>query len=540
MTANFLPQTSVVLNDLGLKVAPPPAGRKVTLLGITSNTGIPVFEPYTVQSVEQALNSLYFTTYGTENGSTWPKSGNWPGELALAIEEAVNGGAENIEVVVIGHYSGQELLDYIRPDYSKSGRYMDLSGAYDVLGTRDLDIVIPVGAYIDDSTDVASTNFGKQLADFCYQTTSEDNACIGVIGVQPPLSWLWDRRLYLSGNSVISGELISLFGTTPTGGGIHTGNVSSTGNPSAVSAALKAVMFGTPSTTLVSEWVTYHTNTTGVAGYLTSVYNGKDSIYQAWQFGAADQDGNILQNLSTSTDVHANYFASWQATNRDGTVATDSRNGKIDAGAYLSVVSAPLVAVGTQVASLALAVGAPPSSIARTTTGVAGYAGLINSLAPHSATTGKRIGGVQASKTLSKTQANRLTGFRHVTLYTRSTGLSVTKDVTGAHNVSQYRRSDYNLLSTVRIVFDVVDSIRSVGDRYIGEPNNAPQLNAMDNDIEAVLASFAGVGALRGYTYSLSSTPDQRVLGIVEVNLTLEVAYEILEIQLTVSLSKGE
>ena len=58
--AEYLPGINVTLNDLGLKVAPPPAGPKITLLGVTSNTGLRVREPYTVASVEKAMNTLYF------------------------------------------------------------------------------------------------------------------------------------------------------------------------------------------------------------------------------------------------------------------------------------------------------------------------------------------------------------------------------------------------------------------------------------------------------------------------------------------------
>lgn len=538
MTNNYLPQFSVTLNDLGLKVAPPPAGPKVTLLGITSNTGVTLFEPYTIQSVEKAINSLYFTTDGTEYGGSWSKSGNWPGELALAIEEASNAGAENIEVMVIAHKTGEALLDYIRPDASKASRFSDLSGAYDVLRNRELDIVVPVGVYIDDSTDTSNQNFGKQLADFCFQATQENNACVGVIATQPPLHWLWDRRSALSGNAIISGELQSLFNVTVSGG-VFTGVVTSASHSTGVSNALKNVFFGTPSTTLLGEWARYHYTPYGSDGFLTNVHSSKDTIYQAWQYGAVDQDGNFLNDTSdtSSTAVSPTYFASWQAKDSSGTNAVDARGVKVDAGGYISVLTAPLVALGTQVSTLALAVGAPPSSLSYNTGGAAAYAGLVTSLAPQSATTNKQIPGLNSSKLLSATQANKLTGIRHTTLYSRTRGLTVAKDVTGAYNVTRYVRSDYNLLTTVRITQAVVDAIRAAGERYIGEPNNAPQLNALDNDIEAVLLSFKGAGALNDYVYSISSTPDQRVLGIVSVDLTIVPAFEILEIQLTVSLA---
>ena len=127
---------------------------------------------------------------------------------------------------------------------------------------------------------------------------------------------------------------------------------------------------------------------------------------------------------------------------------------------------------------------------------------------------------------------------RHVTMYSRSTGLTIASGVTGAYNVSKYVRSDYVRLTTVRTVHAAVDLIRSVANKYIGEPNNAPQMNALDAEIDQVLLSMKGSGALNAYTFSLSSTPDQRVLGELDINLTLVPAFEITTINLTVSLAK--
>ena len=121
---NYLPRINTILNDQGLKIAPPPAGPKVTLLGITSNTGVPILEPFTIGSVEKAINSLYFDLSGVAGG--WPDT-RFPGELSVAIEEAVAAGAPNIEVMIIGHYNGSNLLDYIKPHAIQSSRYADLA-----------------------------------------------------------------------------------------------------------------------------------------------------------------------------------------------------------------------------------------------------------------------------------------------------------------------------------------------------------------------------------------------------------------------------
>jgi len=124
-------------------------------------------------------------------------------------------------------------------------------------------------------------------------------------------------------------------------------------------------------------------------------------------------------------------------------------------------------------------------------------------------------------------------------MYTRSTGFTIASGTAGAYRVNNYVRSDYVRLSTVRITHAAVDLIRAVSDKYIGEPNNAPQINAMRAEIDQVLLSMKSSGALNAYDFVVASTPDQRVLGQVDISLTLVPAFEITEINLVVSLAKS-
>jgi len=530
MASDYLPGINVVLNDLGLKVAPPPAGPKVTLLGVTSNAAITALEPYTVSSVEKAVNALYFDLSGTNiPGGLAGQTGRIPGELSLAIEEASAAGAENIEVMVIGHYSGLTLQDYIRADTDPVTRYTDLSGAYDILRNADVDVVTPVGAYIDavfTGTAASSYSFGKQLADFCFQSTTNSSAVHGVISVAPPLEWATFHRTGLAINSsTLSGELVSFFGEAATTGAFST--------DAELATQLNVTNFSTPSTALVNAWQDYHVN--------DNMYSlAMNTSYNYWMYGAYDQDANKLSAVTDAgaSSVHTNYFIGWQATSAAGTAATDSRGVRIDAGGYISVFTAPLRAAGTQVKTLALGLGASPANTSKNTSGGVAYAGKILSLAPQSSTTNKPVGGLTQLRLLSASQANELVGMRHVTMYRRTRGLVVASGITGAHNVTKYVRSDYTRLTTVRIVSAVVDLIRAIGDKYIGEPNNAPQINSLDSEIDQLLLQMKGQGALNGYDFSISATPDERVLGTLNVNLTLVPAFEITDINLTVSLTK--
>ena len=519
--SDFLPGINTILNDAGLKIGSPPTGPKVTLLGITSNTGVPKNTPMTIANVEKAINSLYFSGQpGTVNA--------YPGELSLAVEEAVSAGAQHIEVCVIGHYSGNLLSGYINPSGNHSGRASDLSGGHDVLMTRDLDVVMPVGCYIDDRSATGHKNFGSQLADFCFQATTDQNSCLGVIPVQPPIMWAMNQRSgAFSGTSVLT-EVKTLDG----GGSLSAGTTNAN--------MWKSIRFADPSTDLVNMWFRYHT---GNKGELSAVGVGTSQavVYPTEYFdkisGSYNTAGGKFSAAATSIEVASSYFTSWQVVDRDGTLATDAKGNKIDGGMYVSCPQMMVKTSSTQVGTLTKKLGGAISNSSYVTDGAASYAGLINSLAPHSATTNKFVGGLFPHKDLSRVQANAITGMRNVTMYRRSKGYVVTKDVTSAHNVNKYTRSDYVLLTTLRITEAAVDGIRAIAENYLGEANNAARINALDNEINGFLLGMKG-SALNGFDFVISSTPEERVLGVLNIDLTIVPAFEITDINLTVSLAK--
>jgi len=499
MTFPNLPGVTVTLNDLGLQISPPPAGPKVTLLGITSNTGVPINEPLTITNLGQATAALWFS--GT--GST-----TFPGELAVAAEEAAAAGAGAIEIMVIDNsVTGQALYEHIFPTGTYlTGRYEKLSGAYDILKDRQLDIVVPVNAWIDNTGNVA---FGTQLANFCYQTTTEvDSATIGVIPMMPVLHW---ANAYATGLSPVglSGEAVAI---TPSRGDFF---------------------FGTPSTALVSEWAKY-------ASQVNATITNLPTEWSSFLDGSEDTNGVYYptNDENAATAVNTSYWTYWQARDSDDNLVTDALGNKADAGSRISVIGAPLLTTTTQTRALAVSYGAGVNKTFHITDGAAGYAGFIARLRPHSAPTNKQIASLSPQRPLSSKQANEIVGRRIVTFHTRSTGFVVSSAVTGAHNVSKYVRSDYVRLTTVRIVDAAIDIVRSVGDRFIGEPNTAAHRNAMSAEIDKYLAKMRTAGALNDYQFFISATPDQQVLGEALIELALVPAFELIKITVNVSLKK--
>ena len=501
----YLPGTTVDLADLGLKIAPPPAGPKVTLLGYTSNTGVPINEPLTVTNIGKVISSLY-TVY---------PSGTGLGELAMAVDEASAAGAENIEVVVIGHLTDTgDASNSISPIYSAGqvARHVALSGAYEVLMQTDLSVVCPVNAWID----ATSADFGKQLANFCHQASDEaDSAVIGIIPTMNPIEWAHAYAADFTGS-----------GSSASGLSDEVAGIADSSD----------YLFGLPSLELTNEWVKYVTQHGGPA-----VSGGLPTYFNNFLAGSEDTGGNFdpLDDESTDTAVNSDYFTSWQAVSLDGSSAVDSKGNKVDAGRRICVFAAPLTRTSTYIKEIAAAHGAAISNTYYNTNGAAAYAAMITTLAPQSSPTNKPIFTVKPLRKLSPAQANTLTARRLTTMHTRANGFVVTSAVTGAHNLSKYVRSDFVRLTTVRIVDSVINIIRAVSDKYIGEPNTASARNAMANEIEKFLKNMRVAQALNDWKMFISATPDQQVLGEATIDLTLVPAFELVKIQTNISLAKN-
>ena len=510
-----LPSVQVTLNDLGLQVSAPPAGPKVTFFGACGNTGLPLREPLTVNSLTKATAAFY--VYNSD--ATARKI---PSELALACDEAARGGAGNIEVVCIKNdLSGEAGIHaYITGD----ARYADLTAAYSAVEDRLFDIVVPINAHMDN---VATTGqYGPQLANFCFQVTTEvDSSAIGVTALTPIIQWahMWETGLSGVVSTAVTTETEAISDASPLG----------------------AYFFTVPSTELVGEWAKYagQHDSPAIATDATSAvgYSSFPTAFAQYLSGSTDENGVYYPTNDTNeaTSVNAAYWTSWQATDLAGAVVVDNNGQRADGGARLSVVAAPLRTSSNLTTQLAMGLtGVSMASTHHNTDGAAGYAGFVSSMRPHSAPTNKQIAALVPLRILSAKQSNYIAGRRMVPFHRRATGFVVSSAVTGAHNVSRYVRSDYVRLTTVRIVDAAVEVIRGIGDRYIGEPNSAAMRNAMAAEIDRVFAQMKTAGALNDYQFFISATPDQQVLGEASVELTLVPAFELTKITVNVSLAK--
>jgi len=477
-----LPRVTTIINDGGLRIAPPEAGPKITLLGTTTSTGIGVREIFLVDNAPKAIRNLRHA-----NGA--------PSELSIAVEEAIVAGATNIEVMKIATESGE--LD----GYTDWRRYDDLGEAYDTLLHQPVDVVAPVGAYIDatgvdtgtDTFGNSRTNLAKQLANFCYQSTKEHNTAFGVIGLRPVLE---------------TARMEAWTGATPAAQATATGS-----------------WFGTPTLAQVKEWVNHAIQESGALRD-----HSTEDYFLDYLLGSVEDSPGV---------VSSTYQSQWTALESDGSSATDNNALWVDAGQYISVIAAPNRYYGSEAELFAVKQGVTGVKYVNGN-GATAYGAKLSALDPHIAATNKTLGGQRAARAVSSSQGRSLLRHRLVSMISKSTGYVVTSAISGAHNASAYTRSDFVRVSTVRITHAVADVVRQRGEPFIGSPISGPFLSALETEIESSLIRIQKTGALRQFDFSIVSSPDQQVLGEIDINLSIVPGFELVTINSIISLTKGE
>ncbi len=469
-----LPGISAVIADGRLRITPDQAGTKLTILGTSTNTDLPLYEPVAVVNGKLAIATLEHA------------SGD-PSELSLALEEALMAGCQNVEAVCIAHESG-ELSAFVA-NSRWDGHYQ----AFDALRAIEVDVVYLAGAYIDDDsltgTDTGGAsrdNFGKQLADFCYRATvGEGNSCIGVIGTKPI-------------NEVARDES-------------WTSAPSTTGE----------VLFDLPTRLHVNEWI-FH---------LTGSASGDDHSSEE-----LTSSGYLAGSEETAPGALSGSYDFW-ARDDDETIGADNFGTSIDGGGYISVVSGVCRIAGPSTRKLA-AKYEQTSEISRNTNGAGSYAGFITTLEPMIGSTNKIVPGLTVARELKRSQALAILNERMITWMTRPLGYVVVKGVTAAYNASDFTRSDFTMLTTTRITHACLDIVTRAAEPYIGYPNNEVNQNAMRSAIESGLHAFQKAGALMAFDFRVESPPNIAVLGKANVFLTIVPAFELTEVTVYISLSK--
>lgn len=164
--------------------------------------------------------------------------------------------------------------------------------------------------------------------------------------------------------------------------------------------------------------------------------------------------------------------------------------------------------------------------------GIVAYAAQSVMLPAQSSPTNKTLPGASGLVyNLSPAQLDELCGENIVTFRIKSGNVVVTDGVTTAG-----QGSDFTRLTTMRITNDAVESVRTVADPFIGEPNNTPQRAALNTAIRSALDAMVTAGALRTFRFSINSTLEEFINGKMQVDLELVPAFELRKITISVAL----
>jgi len=160
------------------------------------------------------------------------------------------------------------------------------------------------------------------------------------------------------------------------------------------------------------------------------------------------------------------------------------------------------------------------------------YFGLASSLPVQSGTTNKVIANaVNLRYNFSPAQTEALKDNKFTVLrYKVGRGVVVIEGL-----LASLASSDFQALSTVRIIHGMMKSVRSATDPFIGEPLDIPHVNSIETAIRDVIATFAKNGAVTNGTFQLFFGGNNSIVGDIDVELELEIPSELRRILVTVS-----
>ena len=430
---------------------------------------------------------------------------------------------------------------------SRMEMYEELYVAYKNLVAEEFDVIVPMDVYLDDYNVVDQGHFKGAVTPVIpvgqtYPTAGAFSPTVDVDSLGKVYIQVYEGDYYFWWD--IDGDGVAEVYPTPAVGlSSATTNIDGT---TLTTTSFHEVNFGYQLARFLYDYSAEIVDATGVIGVLppesntlrdkarwlgeapTWTLNSSAGTY--YIASAANNGSGLLGNKfmvgqnDHRSGIYGGGFILTDAEYMDGTEQLDDNDIAIDLGKYISVVADTGFLRNNWYQAGYRA------------TWAASYAGFYVNLPPASAPTNKTAPGVSIIYKMTLGAINDLTGAGYVTLRTKPGGATVVTDAPTA----TMPNSDWRRLSTVRIVKAIIDGVRLVLDPFIGEGTGAAVRASMESAVGEVLLQGKKDGYLQDYKdFSVIQTPQQEVQGVVEVNLTLIPAFEIRQINVTVSLSKS-
>lgn len=435
---------------------------------------------------------------------------------------------------------------------SKMATYQALYNAYELLEDQELDVVMPMGVYLNDlnimdMTEAVSSGLGlPNLTTFPLARGSVD--ALGKLYVEEVAGvnqfwWWFPTQPNASAEAFVAAQLWP--------SGVTDCTATTTPTVTLDKDNFHEVNFGYQLANFCYGQSVNNTDMTGTIGVLPpSSFSAKDVSQWVGQLPTTEVDtnGNIVISAN-GTGLLGNKFMSGRLASggasgtpgfqidgvdglyNGGFIATDtgwlddihikdSSDTLVDIGKYISIVGAwPTLAN-------------PSRTSAYSATGAATYGGFYSTLAPESAPTNKLLRNLRLPFRLNTTKLDALAGQRYVTFHQKTRGIVVSDSPSAARPNSDYRR-----LSTMRQVKAVIDAIRRIAEPFLGDGMSAARLQALDTAIDKVLRALVKRGVIRRAEHQVTSTQTQRVQGKATVELKLVPAFELRQLTIVTALS---
>lgn len=247
--------------------------------------------------------------------------------------------------------------------------------------------------------------------------------------------------------------------------------------------------------------------------------NGRGLLGNKWVAGRIASGTIAAHNIDGEAAANGGFIATddgWI----NGIQLKDDNDKLIDIGKYLDLVAGYLRLVN------------PSRSTAYVGSGAASYAGLLATLPAASAPTNKVVNGVSLPFRINSTKLDLLAGKRFVAFTGKPKGTVVADGPTGSRP-----DSDYNRRSTMRIVKAAMDTVRLVGEPFLGEGMSGSQLAALETAVSRALGELVEARVLVRFDARVTASALERVQGKCKIQLVLVPAFELRQISVTVALA---
>jgi hypothetical protein len=434
--------------------------------------------------------------------------------------------------------------------------YEALDEAYSLLEDAELDIVVPMNVYLDDNNfmDLAPATASGLMASVTGHGDVVAGAANDMLTLlykeefQGQMYYFWDvdgdgvAEIVPTVRGLSSGQQTTL------DGGAHSIAAVVAGDPADLdSGSFHEVNFGYQLANFCFRQSHLNTEMHGTIGVLPPksfapkdvsiwvgsrpvtaldangnefiVTNGTGLLGNKWVAGRK-LEGTVPAHLIDGAAAPWGGFIATDDGYVDGLQLKDANDALVDIGKYLDLVSAyPLLVNPSQRQAYAAA-------------GAASYAGLLSTLPAATAATNKIVPNVQLPFRLNTSKVDALSGLRYVHFFQKSKGIVAADAPTAARP-----ESDYNRRSTMQIVKATLDSVRRIGEPFLGQGINNAQIAALETAIGQGLSELVKAGVLVRFDLKVTATALQRVRGEVNVELVLVPAFELRQINVTVALA---